>query len=532
MQYTRESAFGKAPQAPYSRIFKTQNGKKRSFLSKVKSLFANNKSDAASSFNLVRAPEFLGARTPGGFYDQPSESLVAAKHRQVEKRQKEQEDVSRAESLDEANVSNSALASFFRQKGDEALSEVEYEGVLSLMKKSRNVSTELFPRSEFVSESSILQADASPVLKSDANPGETSLKTPQYYPKYDNSFTTANTSMKSTSSTNSRKSRVFDYSSLPSPYRSRSYRHGVVDFLVSNKKAKTNEDSVTVSENPAQEKLSNTASALLSLLDSGETKQQPSGLANPYSSRVSELKKFKKSVEPQLSAPDTPSKGVINPAQSIALSEIQNSEEKEGSKNEKVSVTQQFTKYKPEKASSLRTTVSAPKSSQDDLSRGHDAESSSSAVPKSMAFNFSYPQSSRTDSTSVEGPAPGAGPSLTSEREPRSGEEFKGAEKSDSRPAMSFSLASQPQPQHRAELQSSKKEFEPGSGKSSFTIQINRKANTLEKPEVCPPNTESRKPHKIPSEITFDFTPPPKSGFEQEFLNVELVNSLKSTFAF
>ncbi|CEP61784.1 FG-nucleoporin NUP60 LALA0_S04e00606g [Lachancea lanzarotensis] len=519
MQNKRQDIFGKGPQAPYSRILKKQDRGKRTFLSKVKSFFASGNPDSVNSLKLVRVPEFQGVSAPGGFYDRPPNNLISTKERSISKGPEAIEEDPGAATLEEVNSSNSTLAQFFRQKGDEALSEVEYEGVLSLMRKIRSGPTENLPSSEVTSEVSCIQAEPSSILKANAGPHEISLKTPQFHPKYDNYSTTANTSLKSISSTGTTRSRVFDYAGLPSPYKTSSYRHGASHLSAVTKKNKTNVDSAPAPEAHTQEKLSNTASALLSLLDSGEVKPKASGLANPYANRVSEFKKFRKSVEPSISAPDTPSKNGASAVQSLALSEIRNTEDTECDKGDKTSAAQHFTKYKPAKASTLRTTVSAPKVPQNKAgSVPKQSDDSPSVHPYSGAFNFTY---------STTAPALGRESSTTSQKDTREAKKPFGDGTDE---------GFQSKPSHAQREQESPSEHQGlkrGDEEASLNLtasQLNHSPNTSRNDDsesLSHPHSKAEQPRHF-----FEFFPPPSSGLKREWINRDLVKSWKNTFAF
>lgn len=113
------------------------------------------------------------------------------------------------------------------------MSEIEYEGVLSLIKRSKSASLVEDTQNALMAGNNSSEL-SSAVLKP-SSVREASLKAPSFRPKYDEFASTANTSLRSVVSAGSRKSRVFDYSSLPSPYRPCSYRHSTTDAILAQK---------------------------------------------------------------------------------------------------------------------------------------------------------------------------------------------------------------------------------------------------------------------------------------------------------
>lgn len=365
-----------------------------SLLSKIKSFFESdgNRSHTAGNTVIGGAATFRG---PGGFYNQNANNLVVLKphneHNQVIKKEVTAQE-------DEASAPNSALASFFLEKGDKPLNDVEYEGVLSLIKKTRTGA----PTSGHHDVSS--NDDPPALLKSSSSGRDASFKTPSFLPKYDDFSLTAETSLKSVTSNSSKRARVFDYSSLPSPYRSGSYRHSAANVTATRESSKENDETMSHTRRPST-KLSNTACALISLLDDEDSKAPPSGLANPYSSRVSEFKKLRKSTDTYNNATtNTPSKGTnSSPIHSIALSEIQDNENNNTAQVE-TTAPQIFTKYKPAKASSLRTAVHVS-DSPDKSGNLRNPEPQANNVPESsFDFSFQKPQPSLKEASDQDQP--------------------------------------------------------------------------------------------------------------------------------
>lgn len=324
-----------------------------------------------------------------------------------------------ADNADEdPNISNAKLASFFKEKGDRPLSEMEIEGVISVMKKCRSVSSTPYT-SRIISESG--SARDNKILRSKSEAVGTPLRAAQYNPKFDEtSF--ANSSLRSARSSVTR--RVFDYSKLPSPYRTTVYKYSAAG--TKPKSAPANDNKNKVSRNrTTPKKLSNTASALISILDGAQESNEneinkiakTSKVANPYSTYVTRIRKGK--MQHELNVPVTPAKLAAESAilnESLA-SKKENSEDiqSKGSneirklssqpvshveaKKDAVSIedskrindenqtnTLNLDKYKPSKSSSLRQTVTAKLSPEKLKETGSSSEPS---VPISN-FNFSF----------------------------------------------------------------------------------------------------------------------------------------------
>ena len=217
---------------------------------------------------------------------------------------------------------NSKLAEFFNQKGNTPLSEIEMEGVISLLKKSQaqshRLSTHPRPRSESTlaagaaTSGNGLDAPLSSALLRDTSTVPNSLKVPSFNPTFDAPSTSSFLSPQDESITSgsgangtiTKRRRVFDYSELPipSPYRTVIFRYKSTPQQ-KQQKPHTDNDSKSMRVGKPEEKkgkklMSNTAAALVSLLDgpSVATEKTPNrdsttltyaestALANPYSS--------------------------------------------------------------------------------------------------------------------------------------------------------------------------------------------------------------------------------------------------------
>lgn len=338
-------------------------------------------------------------------------------------------------SFDEANTSNAKLSTFFREKGDQPLSEIEYEGVLSLMKKSKSTVSTPHAHKTISVPSEINTIEETKVLRSSINSlSDTPFRTPAFKPSYDGSNVSDSTSMRSSTA----KRRVFDYSSLPSPYRITVYKYSVADaHKEDNRIVKPTTKLIA-----PQKKLSNTASALISLLDGNDSEGNNergndtsiSELANPYSSHVSQIRKHKKpTIDSSLQTPFKSSQPT--PIKSNALSEIESTKKQEDLALQQQSQqqpqqkpqqqpqqqTQQqgFDKYKPVKSSSLRVAVSVdePLESKKNVSNQLQQQTS---VPQSTSFNFSFAKPTTVEPTKPAATKPGAfafGESSSSKKE-------------------------------------------------------------------------------------------------------------------
>ncbi|SCU82400.1 LADA_0C04984g1_1 [Lachancea dasiensis] len=515
----------RSSRAPYSSISKPTT-RKKSLVSQIRAFFNGGNLTSENSVNLVPPPSFAPNRTPGSFFSESSSDLLVNKRRarQSEQEAKEIE----AENLDEANSSNSALAAFFREKGDAPLSEVEYEGVLSLMKKNRTCSDDLTGEKE--DASGVFSAkEMKPALLRPADAVRTtSFKAPSFVPQYDDYSTTFSTSMRSTSSASSRKSRVFDYSNLPSPYRSCSYKHSAAEVVSSPKRLKSSCEQASEAQSSSNQKLSNTASALISLLDGDKTKPPASGLANPYTNKISEFKHEKRTADSRASEPYTPSKGDTDKfAQSIALSEIENNEEKDKERGEKHSTAEHFAKYKPVKASSLRTIVSAPKST-DIRSSGKETLRSAPTISESVTFeipstNHMVVTSENNTGQLTSKPFGGMNCKIDSKEDLSNGSVVQ----EDTQLALERQTGPKTDP---ALLSDSNTSVGATSQKVIFGSNGNPSVHDLKKSTL---NQEMSKAKRSTAPTyKFDFDAPPYSGVNQSSLNTRLVHSLISSFTF
>ncbi|CAR29517.1 hypothetical protein ZYGR_0AD01990 [Zygosaccharomyces rouxii] len=398
--------------APYRRPMSSNNRSKPSILNKLKSFFTNDGNDGKEENSGLKRRHLASGGSPtvsipGGFFnsDDASPSIVLPKcpgEAQISNSTPNVDAINEGErdeeaSADEepynADISNAKLADFFSRKGGEPLSEMEMEGVKSLMKKSsKSVRSS---RAGSIVNTTLSHDDPtdlvySRILKHSRTPSlaTSTMRAPAFTPRYDDSFGShsfANTSRGSVSS----RRRVFDYSSLPSPYKTTVYKYSAADNDSSDAHGtKTPDASKSMVVKPSNgKKLSNTASALVSLLENDNSKEETSNrLANPYSSHVNQLRKYKKSLPTLPATKQEPSK--FAPIKSSALQELENAKTKVT--NEVAPKSQQHNsvdKYKPMRSSSLRSNVVKADESPE---RKITTKETEPEVPKAPTFNFQF----------------------------------------------------------------------------------------------------------------------------------------------
>ncbi|KAK6463523.1 hypothetical protein DFJ63DRAFT_122678 [Scheffersomyces coipomensis] len=211
------------------------------------------------------------------------------------------------------------LSDFFKEKGDKPLTKIEYEGVLSLIAKTKNTKPEdktinnndsdftnllndksllIHPSNTTQNNSILLDSPKQRYLKRN-NPDATSMiDTPEYTPVYhtfannsfNNSFSTANKTMPSIK-------RVYQFSGLPSPYRTRirvpsASSSGLRPSVKRHKKKTTanttEKEDISLANTTFQEKnykpykpRSEAANTLLSILDGKLTYTQKEDIIEP-----------------------------------------------------------------------------------------------------------------------------------------------------------------------------------------------------------------------------------------------------------
>lgn len=402
--------------APYRKPVTTTTNKGSSFLTKMKALFYQQIDDNDLSNQRKNKDTRLNGhqdahRTtsiPGGFFspDSSATSLHLPKRSETKHRNISTNDLresnNSSDDIDDAScgadTSNAKLADFFIRKGNEPLTDMEMEGVLSLMKKANNREKSRIgsTANSTLSIRGSIGVESSPVLKISRDPSiaASSFRPPSFIPNYDDSVgsqSMANASIRTTSS----KRRVFDYSNLPSPYKTIVYKYSAADSRESSRVTSSSPATLkgdisgtTSSSISHPKRLSNTASALVSILNNDSSKKQlVTELANPYSSHASQIRKYKKTMH------TFPSKQQIlqsNHPNSNTLQEIENTKVKTLSeplpKNEpKIQQQSSLDKYKPARSSSLRSTIV----SADDSPEKKDTENRTPILPTSH-FTFSF----------------------------------------------------------------------------------------------------------------------------------------------
>ncbi|CCK68985.1 FG-nucleoporin NUP60 KNAG_0B05520 [Huiozyma naganishii CBS 8797] len=339
--------------APYRDPVVKVTNRKPSFLSKMRTLFKSGHGEGEEHSSVKRRSGLSQgdenvAQVPGGFFEVDQRSLDEFKsNSRVSSRgagMSMTEDGSRVSRTaddtqlrqeqgdeSEANVSNAKLANFFAEKGDVPLTDIELEGVMSLLQKSKkfesrnssfaNATAPVISKDDHYTPDRLFKNNR--VLSTSSTMANSSFKVPTFTPKYENQTGgSRNYSLRSISSaagsdaSNTSARRVFDYSGMPSPYRA-----VVLKYNSATKKCPRNKDvrrrsmsqlehgsvktskqnnSVTkMARQKPEKKLSNVASALVTLLDNNDnnanttvttnttttrTQNGTSQLANPYSS--------------------------------------------------------------------------------------------------------------------------------------------------------------------------------------------------------------------------------------------------------
>lgn len=203
---------------------------------------------------------------------------------------------------DTTTTPNEVLSSFFKEKGDAPLTEIEYEGVVSLLERSKanvtlpghNDSTALHRNSTILNHNDT--ADNHTVLpplysqkvlrNSSMHDGNStaSLVHSDYRPAYQN--------YEHSLATNPPMKRVFQFSGVPSPYQTRIKAPGSKPKRIkriASTEPNASTDSV-ISASTTAKPISSTANSLLSVLDGHNNtasedlpqKSQEKPLLNPY----------------------------------------------------------------------------------------------------------------------------------------------------------------------------------------------------------------------------------------------------------
>ncbi|CCD27074.1 FG-nucleoporin NUP60 NDAI_0J01820 [Naumovozyma dairenensis CBS 421] len=418
--------------APYRNPIHSDSKKGTNLIAKIKAFFSKPKARSTEkgdghSNSELDYPSVLEStskaseppKIPGTFFTEPSDSLIISSQLSNHKSNSADTEDRNQSSDVSANI-NYELADFFRRKGATPLNFIEARGVLSLLEKSTG-SIKPSGESSFITipPEDVETAELPSILKASNKSSTPNFELPSFTPTLDTS--NGHHGSTATRSHSSSMRRVFDYSRIPSPYRTTIYKYNNQtsegsDITFGRKSEPTKSRSVTKPRKTP--KLSNTASALISLLDTenSETKAL-SQIANPYSSSIVEHRRPKKESSTKLVIPakteieTVPEKENRN-SESIFLSQKEDknisetiSIPKRGNKNvknnqvekpEAVSSSNSLNMYKPVRSSSLRSSVVvADNESPKKETEGGNVKISSPNPPKAaFTFEFGEPEKS------------------------------------------------------------------------------------------------------------------------------------------
>lgn len=384
---------------------------------------------------------------------------------------------------------NAKLAEFFARKGNEPLSEIELEGVKALLEKTNSTpSSPKTPKGE-------KEEQRIEVLK--PKDGESAVKTtPSFKATYNNTVSSENSFESSTTSsfTNGRKRRVFDFTGFPSPYRTSRLKES--SFLLDDDRNKREVSSEAKIEPPKEEKkLSNTASALLSFIENHESSEvkaeEPKtkknvDYSNPYASISTSHKKTKKptnrkptafeQLEKTLATSTQPEVPIIN-------------------------------KYKPTKSSSLRESISLNDQSVDEI----EVDEPEQTEPEEKQIEEQKPPEP-VPSFSFKAPEPPKTIEPISEKPSEPKPTFN------SKPLFSFApKPTIPSPSQELDIQNTQQNNENSLQSKPFSLN----GTTL--------NHDTRPPS---SEFTFRFPNAESLGYTTSDLNDQKVANFKTYFTF
>ncbi|ODV76667.1 uncharacterized protein CANTADRAFT_27702 [Suhomyces tanzawaensis NRRL Y-17324] len=205
-------------------------------------------------------------------------------------------------SFDTNSSPNKVLSNFFQQKGDEPLTQVEYEGIVSLINKSKSEignetqSNDQDANNTFFKDTSIRDKlflydtpYTQKILKKDSNTSGATYSTPDYKPIYH--------TVNETSASIPSVKRVYQFSGLPSPYRTRIRAPSLSKKTNSNASKngliiENNNNTTTNTSTTQYRPRSEAANTLLSILDGDLLETTTEDLnnkdikrfSNPYSS--------------------------------------------------------------------------------------------------------------------------------------------------------------------------------------------------------------------------------------------------------
>lgn len=241
--------------------------------------------------------------------------------------------------LEADQSTNRVLSSFFQEKGDRPLSQIEYEGVMSLLEKSKASITLPIPEST-PEKQQPPEADVSNVSTIQHNHtfapysqnmlrntsmyegNATSFVTPDYKPIY---HTFADTSRG-----NIAVKRVYQFSGLPSPYRTRikapnmaARRARRLESLNQTSTNVTSTPSISAVDTTSTRVMSNTANSLLSILDGAEPhpEMESAEVSRPLHNPYAKNKKRTASVEAR--APKRAALGADDIAKTVSFNKAE-----------------------------------------------------------------------------------------------------------------------------------------------------------------------------------------------------------------
>lgn len=551
--------------APYGKP-KTKITNEKSKRSRKVSIFNTVKTLINKSFDSLKAgndeeshkPEqdnkTNASMVPGGFFEEGNrsihnnsktdDSMIASS--QLDQNENNENNETDGD-VSMANISNIKLANFFRQKGDNPLTDIEMEGVMSLMRKSsmpqlpshnhnhhdmaNSTFTSLHPTDENASFDTLSNNNnnvfkSSRILSTSSNANTTNhnntangFKVPQYMPKYDSSNNTMGSRISSINSTTSTR-RVFDYSGMKSPYR----KTLIFKYPSHRRSVSTPHPQITkpISKNVQSKKstngqrMTNVASALVTLLENNSSSpsvnttndikdqdksititKESKSLANPYSSIIRKPQQLHQSVpleKKNESAPVTKLSDAAVPPSAPVVS----------SANSTISST-----YKPTRSSSLRSNVvvadvEETEEPKKENVKQSDEPQSKPVVPQTSSFAFTFGNKDKA------------------EEEKKSEEEVK----------PSFSMASEKRAPVLAASTAAPLFSIPIPKKTNGDKEINKEeeketSNNNNNDDVIMTNTTN-----TPKIYNFEFETPSKSGIDASEIDDSKVNQFKSMFVF
>lgn len=407
-QQSKSYRYGKQI-APYKQqvvVNNSSNGS--SFFRKMKSLFSRqqstNKTRNQSDKESLDQEEDSLPKIPGGFFVADASSVkLATSTGRLQRLEKASANVTQSiegeESGDESeivNTSNAKLAEFFSKKGDQPLTDIEMEGVLSLMRKASRSAT---PRKRALIATDFddsTTVESSRVLKSSRTPSmaATYYKAPSFTPGYEDSIGSQSLGNASLRSTSSRR-RVFDYSSFPTPYKTVVYKYSAADgnrfgnAAIASEASSNGPGPQADTNSSSTQRLSNTASALVSLLDGDDTNQAiPSLCSNPYSSYIEPIRQYKKKASTSLTKPGPTASSSLR---SEALEKIQDAKDETNplilpKQRQRAQQKPPSDKYKPARSSSLRSSIVPV----EEVDKAAKRDEEKATVPTAAHFSFSF----------------------------------------------------------------------------------------------------------------------------------------------